>query len=439
MAFTVTRLKEQLVALAGEAAPSRILVAFSGGMDSTVLLHAVSRAALSSPLVALHIDHGLDRASGSWADFAKRRAEELGVECLVRKVSVAADGSGPEAAARNARYRAFEAELEPRDWLLMAHHQDDQAETFVLNALRGSGIRGLAAMPATRRCGSGRLLRPLLGESRADLAAYAERHNLRWVDDPANDDGRFDRNLIRHSVMPPLAERWPRAAEKLAKSADLARRDSELLDAVAAEDSGHPPSLTRLDRQAFDRLSPARQRNLLRYALRELGLPPAPAPALHRVVDELLPAPQDAEPVVRWPGGEVRRYRDGIYLLAPLPTLDESASLRLTADRPLALGEGLGSLRLERGEHGIDPVLVSRGFTVAFRRGGERLRVDEHGGSRRLKTLLQDAAIVPWMRPRLPLLLQCDRLVAVADLWTSFNALAPRGYTVRWDSRPTLR
>ena len=337
---------------------------------------------------------------------------------------MAADGSGPEAAARQARYRAFEAELKPGDWLLTAHHQDDQAETFLLNALRGSGVRGLAAMPPRRSCGAGLLLRPLLSESRDDLAAYAHRHALEWIDDPANEDQSFDRNLLRHRVLPLLRERWPSAAATLAQSAELARRDSDLLDEVAAQDSGATELSKRLDRQVFDALSVPRQRNLVRYVLRRLGLPPAPATALQSVTDELLPAPPDAEPVVRWRGAEIRRYRDQIYLMTTLPSLANLPSGRLAVDAPLELGNELGRLRLEPAARGIDPALASNGFEVRFRQGGERLRIDERGGSRKLKTLLQEAAIVPWMRSRIPLLMLGDRLVAVGDLWTSVDALA---------------
>ena len=439
MAFSANQLIDRLSAMAGDKPPLRLLVAFSGGMDSTVLLHALSTHWSSSPLCALHVDHGLHRSSGVWARSAKRCAERFGIDCVVREVAVTADGSGPEASARSARYRVFAAELNSGDWLLTAHHQDDQAETFLLNALRGSGVRGLAGMPASRSCGAGLLLRPLLAESRSDLAAYAHRHKLQWIDDPANEDEGFDRNLLRHRVLPPLRERWAHATAKLARSADLARRDSALLDEVAAQDSGGSEPAERMDRRIFDRLSPPRQRNLLRYALRRLGLPPAPATALQRVTDELLPAPQDAEPIVSWPGAEVRRYRDRIYLMATLPNPDALPSGRLTVDTALELGNGLGCLRLQRDANGIDPALASRGFEVRFRQGGERLRVDERGGSRKLKTLLQEAAIVPWMRSRVPLLVQGDRLVAVGDLWTSFDALVPDGYVVNWESRPTLR
>ena len=438
MAFSANRLTERLNALAGDTLPSRLLVAFSGGMDSMVLLHALSRCWRRSPLYALHIDHGLDRASGTWARAAVRCAERLGIECVVRKVSVTADGSGLEAAARTARYRAFAAELAPGDWLLTAHHQDDQAETFLLNALRGSGVRGLAAVPESRPCGSGRLLRPLLGESRADLLAYALEHELRWIDDPANEDQSFDRNWLRHQVFPPLRERWVQAAAKLARSAELARSDSDLLDEVAAQDTGNVERLERIDRRIIDPLSTPRQRNLLRYLLRQLGLPPAPHTALQRVTDELLPAPQDAEPKVSWRGAEIRRYRDHLYLMEALPRVDTLPSGRLSAEMPFALGSGLGSLRLERATDGIDPELASRGFAVRFRQGGERLRVDERGGSRKLKALLQEAAIVPWMRSRVPLLTQGDRLIAVGDLWICFDVLVPNGYVVKWDARPPL-
>lgn len=433
------QLLERLSELADGLPPvERVLIALSGGLDSVVLLHAMKQCWTRTPLVAVHVDHGLHPESRRWADAAAQLAERLGVDCILRSVSVEQTGDGPEAAAREARYRAFEALLTPADWLLTAHHREDQAETFLLNALRGSGPRGLAAMPAVRPCGAGLLLRPLLPVGRAELAAYARQAGLEWLDDPANADLGLDRNLLRHRVLPVLAERWPPAAEKLAQSATLSRSASGLLDELAAQDLERAGAAHRLSADALGALPAERRYNLLRFALRRLGLPAAPATALRRIVEELLPARPDAEPLVQWRGGEARRYRNGVYLLPSMADV-EAPQDELCIGRALDLGAGLGRLRLEPGKPGIDPALAAAGFSVRFRRGGEQLKPRSGGRTRTLKGLMQEAGIVPWMRARIPLLLQGERLVAAGDLWTDCGAQVDEGYVVQWESRPPLR
>jgi len=421
--------------------PSRYVVAFSGGLDSTVLLHALvaTQGGLRIPVLAIHIDHGLQEESVSWPEHCRKTAEELGVEYLCRSVNVQFEsGKGPEASAREARYGALYAELEHGDWLLSAHHREDQAETLLLNLVRGSGPAGIAGIGAIRRFGPGWLARPLLEFTRATLEEYAETHALQWVDDPSNADRRFDRNFLRHEVLPRLKSRWPDISTRLQRSAQHAGEASLLLTNLAAIDldalGGRPE---RLPIDGLLTLSTARQRNLLRHALRILGLSTPTAMQLSRILTEVIPAREDAQPLVSWPGASVRRYRSGLYLL-PEKLVESPESIHVAADN-VPLGEGLGVLQFLPGSaRGLSSDLLERDVRVRFRQGGEEFQPEGQLHTRKLKKLLQQEGVVPWMRDRLPLVYANNELVAVADLWLAAAAVSEPGVAVRWKDRPAL-
>ncbi|GAE56601.1 hypothetical protein XPR_3236, partial [Xanthomonas arboricola pv. pruni MAFF 301420] len=214
------------------APPGPVLVAYSGGVDSSVLLHllATTPRYRVTGLRAVHVHHGLHADADAWAAHCQRQCDALQVPLQVAQVQVARDsGLGLEAAARHARHVAFAAALAPGEWLALAHHRDDQAETFLLRALRASGPDGLAAMRAQRPFAAGMLWRPLLAHARAEVLAYAQAHRLQWIEDPSNADARHDRNFLRTQLMPVLQQRWPQAAEALARSAQLSADASDLL------------------------------------------------------------------------------------------------------------------------------------------------------------------------------------------------------------------
>ncbi|MBT8093949.1 MAG: tRNA lysidine(34) synthetase TilS, partial [Gammaproteobacteria bacterium] len=238
MSFTHEHLLEQLAALRTEVpAPSRYVLAYSGGLDSTVLAHALAASATGVPVIAVHIDHGLHAESSQWSEHCRDFAAGLGIEFRCRKVLVQLEsGKGPEASAREARYSALHAEIEPGDWLLSAHHREDQAETLLLNLVRGSGPAGIAGIGAVRRFGCGWLVRPLLHVDREALQGYAGRQGLQWLEDPSNTDRRFDRNFLRHEVLPRLKTRWPDIAARLQRSARHAGEAAALLADLAAID-----------------------------------------------------------------------------------------------------------------------------------------------------------------------------------------------------------
>jgi tRNA(Ile)-lysidine synthase len=427
-----------LEAVAGP--PSRYIVAFSGGLDSTVLLHALQLAGdARAPVVAIHVDHGLQQESAAWNRHCESIAARIGVGYRCIAVDVSADsGKGPEAAAREARYAALLSEMAAGDWLLSAHHCDDQAETLLLNLIRGSGPAGIRGIGELCRFGPGWLVRPLLNVEQASLRHYAEAHDLSWVDDPSNRDRRFDRNYLRHDVIPALSARWPDITARLNRSARHAGEAAELLQELAAIDlESLGGRAGRLPIDGLVSLSPARRRNVLRYALRRLGLPTPGERQINRILDEVIPARKDAQPLVSWSGAEVRRYRGALYLL-PEVSNDPPCSMPVSGS-PLPLGAGLGTLTFEPGaKSGLSQRLFERGLRLAFRSGGEEIKPFGHRHTRKLKKLLQDEGIVPWMRERLPLLYAGGELVAVGDLWMAAAAVTEPGVAVHWIDRPAL-
>ena len=429
-----------LADLAGQ--PSRLVIGFSGGLDSTVLLHALACAQEENapPLLAIYINHGLHSDSAKWGEHCESIAQHLGVEFLCLDIQVNTDsGQGVEGAARIARYDALREAVRGGDWLLSAHHKDDQAETLLLNLLRGSGPAGLAGIGEVQPFSDGWLVRPLLSFARSELQAYADAHDLAWIDDPSNEDRRYDRNYLRHEVLPKFEHRWPEASSRLRQSALLASEAASLLDQMADADLqtlGERPDRLSLD--GLRALSSVRQRNLLRYVIRELGLPAPPFGQLMSIVTDLVPAREDAQPIVQWAGAEIRRYRDKVYVLPGLPENDDSTAVAMTGDA-LRLGHGMGELQLEAGAGtGLAEAIVAAGLEVCFRKGGEEIKLPGQSHTKKLKKLLQEAGVVPWMRERLPLLYSGGELVAVADLWIASAAASEPGIAVHWKNRPPI-
>ncbi|MEG3789486.1 tRNA lysidine(34) synthetase TilS [Lysobacter sp. CCNWLW3] len=391
-----------------------LCVGYSGGLDSSVLLHllAATPAARAQGLRAWHVHHGLHPQAEAWAAHCAEICAALSVPLTVSRVSVAHDsGDGPEAAARRARHAAFEAGLGIDETLALAHHRDDQAETFLLRALRASGPDGLAAMRRWRDCGRGRLWRPLLELPRSALESYAQAHGLRWIEDPSNADDAYDRNFLRRRVLPLLRERWPQADAALAASAALNAQAATLLEredalALAQVRSADPQALSRAGLRT---LAPARRARVLRRWIAALGLPPLPAQGVARIETELLDARDDAEAEFAWSGAAIRAWRDLLHAQAQSPALPGDWRAHWDGRAPLALPGG-GELRLE-GAPALD-----RPCEVHARVGGERIVLPGRGHSHSLKQALQDLGVPPWERRRLPLLSRDGALLAAADL-----------------------
>lgn len=418
-AFSPERL---LPLLSSFAQCERCWIAYSGGMDSEVLLHAASvlRDRIAPEVRAVHVDHGLHRDSASWAERCRERCECLGVPIRVLRVDAAAGrGESPEAAARAARYDALASLLVPGDLLLTAHHQDDQAETLLLALMRGSGLKGLAGMPAVTNLAAGHLVRPLLGFRRAELRDYAESVGLDWIEDPGNQNQGLDRNFLRHRVLPLLAERWPACTATIARSAGHCAEGQGVIDRIAGREveglAGTGAGTLSVSR--LRALDPPLCRVVLRHWISERGFSPPDARHLQRVMREVLTARTDAKPLVAWAGCEVRRYRDDLYGMDPLPTAPASDPIPWLAAR-LALPKGLGQLvLLDASGRELDPERVSSlGLEVRFRVPGLWFRPEGKPHRRPLKKLFQEAGVPPWLRVLVPLVFQEGDLVAVAGL-----------------------
>ncbi len=417
------------------------LVAFSGGRDSRVLLDLMTEAApaLGVPLAAVHVDHGLQARSRRWSEQCAGVCAQLGVPFrAVRLALRPAPGESPEAAAREARYRALAELLEPGAMLLTAHHRDDQAETVLLQLLRGAGVAGLAAMPPVAPFGAGLLGRPLLGFDAAEVEAWARRRGLQWLEDPSNRDTAFDRNYLRQRVLPLLRQRWPALGRTLARSARHCAEAQALVEAGAAAD------LAALDEAGDGTLAAAqlvelprpRARAVLRAWIRNAGVQVPDAARLDRILDEVAGAAPERLPLVRWSGAEVRRYRGRLHLLLSPPRPLAGTLLAWDGVTPLALPEGTGRLSVEQtADGGIDPERWRQGrIEVRFGRPGERLRLAGEGCSRSFRQFCQQRAIPPWERERLPLVYLDGVLAAVADLalCRPFNTDGRPGVRLVW-------
>lgn len=391
------------------AGAGRVWLAFSGGLDSTVLLSLLSAAGLGQRLAAIHVHHGLQAVADDWVAHCERTCASFGVALKVVRVAVDSEHpSGPEAAAREARYTAFARQIGAGDLLVTAHHADDQAETFLQRALRGAGPRGLAGMNSLSRFECGWLWRPLLACPRDLLAEYGGLRGLGYVHDPHNDDPRYERSLLRRDVLPRLRERWPAASQSLVAAASHCREMVELIDDLAQLDLSICWRDGGFEIGAFAALSEARQRNVLRAQAERLALPLPPRTILLRL-HEMLNAPADTEPMLSWPGAELRRYRGGLFLMPPLPPEPaESFEMHWSGQGELNLPEGCGFLRGDSREQ--------RPFSVRFPRGGERLRAAHSPHRRSLKNMFQESGVPPWQRRRTPLLFEAGELLWVGGL-----------------------
>jgi tRNA(Ile)-lysidine synthase len=409
-----------------------LLVGLSGGLDSTVLLHALATpgADTRTGLRALHVHHGLHEHADQWSEHCLRLCASLGVPCIIEHVRVRRDsGQGMEGAARDARYAAFAKHLRAGESLVLAHHQDDQAETVLLRLLRGSGSDGLAAMRRQRSFADSVLLRPLLGLSRHQLLAYANSQGLSWCDDPSNEDDGPDRNFLRRQVMPLLQRRWPQASGALSLSAALLGEDARLLGEEAdrrLEKIVDPHDRGVLRIPALLELDPAWQARVLRRWLDRQRLPPLRRRAYALIAEQLLAGPGDGAGEYRWSGAVLRRWRDGLHASWKPDALPGRWQRPWDGTGSLELPVG-GTLRFKS----LDPHLEAIDNTVsltsefgacrvASREGGERIRLPGRAHSHSLKHQLQQRHVVPWRRERMPLLFAGDgELLSAGDLIVS--------------------
>jgi tRNA(Ile)-lysidine synthase len=421
----------RLLELAG--ARCAIAIAFSGGLDSTVLAHALAqRRRRFASLRLLHVDHGLQAASGEWARDCERRARRWKLPITVLRANVSKSrGESPEAAAREARYALLSAALDPGEVLVTAQHRDDQVETLLLQLFRGAGVNGLAAMPEIARFGPGRIARPLLGVERESIETYARRHRLTWIEDPTNTLPRFGRNYLRHRVMPLLREKWPGVDDAIARSARHMAEAADLLGTLARADLAAAADGNGLNVAVLRALPPKRRRNALRGFIAAAGVELPSTAKLNEITGPLFAARADAQPSVKWAGGVLRR-RAGRLELDVKPEVaasrsDETAlkSWFWRADRECVINDAGDRLSLVDDAVGaIDLDALPLSLELRARMGGETLRPGVRARTQSLKKLLQAARLTVEERARIPLLFTGDRLVAAGDRWIDASIAA---------------
>lgn len=407
----------------------RWVIGLSGGLDSVVLLNLAARALPPEQLLVINIDHQLQSQSPQWTLFCERLATSLQLPFYTQKIMVD-EGSSIERAAREARYHAFEQLLQPKDCLLLAHHLDDQAETLLFRMLRGAGVRGMEGMPQQRTLGQANLFRPLLQISREQLHRWAIAEQLEWIEDPSNRDLSFDRNYLRHQIMPRLQARWPRFADRWADMASYMREAEQLHQDLAIMDMAKVATVDGLDCAALLGLSQPRRHNLLRFWCAKVGVTLGKRQL--RAILQLLRAGEDRQPVLRLGSVQVCRYRGRLCLQSESVTFE-------WGNRPLTLA----GVQTAQGCLDVSAVAGSdclglkslTGVTVRNRQDGDRCRPLGRGGSCSLKKLFQEYKIAVWQRSSWPVCVVGDEIVALPGIclcedWQSEKKGS--GFDLKW-------
>ena len=413
-----------------------ILVAFSGGLDSTVLLHQLVQWRAQHPEVALraiHIHHGLSPHADSWVQHCESVCMQWQVPLVVERVHLEDDGLGIEAQARRARYQAFAQTLLPGEVLMTAQHLDDQCETFLLALKRGSGPAGLSAMGENSPFAGTQLIRPLLAQTREALEAWARQHELCWIEDESNQDDTYDRNFLRLRVTPLLQQRWPHFAQAVARSAALCAEQESLLDELLASDladciTAHGTLLL----VPLMMVSDVRRAALLRRWLAGLNAPMPSRDGLERIWQEVALAREDASPSFRLGEYEVRRYQSQLWWVKSVDGQSETVIPWLEWKTPLALPAGLGSVQLiSAGE--LRMPQADEAVSIRFKAPG-LLHIVGRNGGRKLKKIWQEQGIPPWRRDTTPLLFYGETLIAAAGVFVTREGAAEdeEGVSLVW-------
>jgi tRNA(Ile)-lysidine synthase len=407
---------------------SRVCIGLSGGRDSVVLLHLIARARELIPLnvSAFHVNHQISPNADSWAEFCAQLCATLAIPLHVERVTVARDsGKGLEASARAARYAAFERCV--ADAILLAHHRDDQAETVLLQALRGAGLKGISAMPQSKSFGDGKqIIRPLLDVAPQILADYAQANNLTWIHDESNDDTHYSRNYIRHEILPRMVERMPQSVESLVRLGRHAAEAQALLDELAQIDRENVLVSDRLTISRLLSLSQSRAQNLLRYVFAKESIPVPNSIQLNEILYQLSARKPDDQTEIKWADWQLRCYRDGIYLARVTDEIKSGWSIPWRGETEIYLPNSSGILRMEKslGDGIAERCIVGKTLTARARVGGEKMRLSANRPRRSLKNLLQEATVPPWRRAMMPLLFCDETLIWVPGIGVDFSYAA---------------
>jgi len=424
-------IESALVSVINKHPKMPLVIAYSGGVDSQVLLHALAllyqknviSPSTSNPITVCHVNHGLSANASTWQEFAEQECFRLNLNLSVCQVNVQAQAQQSlEALARDARYKALQSIYESPSIIITGHHSDDQAETFILALKRGSGLKGLSAMAPESKLTKDLLVRPLLNISRAEIIDYAKAHNLAWVEDESNADTRFDRNFIRNDIMPLLVNRWPSIVNTINRSSEHCQEGQLLLSELAAEDLIHCQfEAHTLSVDPLRRLSQGRFNNLIRYFLEQNNCLMPSTEQLAQLRQQLS-ANDDKNPEVKVGLCYLRRYKESLYLTSDFADVSEWQTdvTMCETEHFIKLPNHLGHLNFYKNA----PINVQEGsqlvampekgqkVTIRFNHNNPKCLPDYRNHSRSLKKVLQELNIPPWQRKRIPFLYFDDVLVA---------------------------
>ncbi len=418
-------------------------IAYSGGLDSHVLLHVLAsiQNKIKQKLVAVHINHGISNDADLWVKHCQEISANYAIELKTFSIDLSdKNDKGTEAHAREKRYEALGNLMSCHDLLLTAHHMDDQLETILLQLMRGSGPDGLVGMPQAREFSKGILLRPLLDYSREQIHDYALSESLSWVEDESNKSNKYDRNFLRNTIIPELLTRWPGALKTVQRAAkhqvearclinEISRNDLELIC-----DSDYK----KLDMSSFNNLSGIRKKNVLRAWIKQNKLETPSARIIEKIIAEVIHANIDRSPCVKWKGGEIRRYREYLYIMKSLSDHDVDISKPWNLEERLELTSGYLKAISGKGNGIKKDMLSSDTVEVRYRQGGEQIKPPGRKETHDLKKLFQEHGMPPWMRDRIPLIYYENKLIAVADLWLESKYAASESeaaWQINWEWR----
>lgn len=418
----------------------KIFIGYSGGVDSHVLLHLLANSlAKKQNISAVYIHHGLQKAADEWQLHCQHISADLGVQFLALPVDAQANkGESPEEAARNARYQAFANLITKENVLFFAQHEQDQLETVLLQLFRGAGLKGLSGMPVETQIGAGRLLRPLLETSQAEILNYANTHQLKWVEDPSNQDVAYDRNYLRQQILPLVEQRWQGVHQAVLRSAKHCADAQQLLSTKAKLDmlALYDKNSQSLDISALLLNDSLQQQWLVREWMNHLNLRMPSMKVLDSILGDICLARSDANPVVQFEGCTIRRYQNRLYRVLECEKTDCLTELKwLNIEQALVLSDNT-QLSVMSSENGIAMrYLNDAQVCIKYRSGGEKIGLPRRSGRHSLKKLYQEANIPPWQRERLPLIYIDGQIAAIADLWISSKFYAHENescYNIVW-------
>ena len=425
----------------GSLVSRKFLLAFSGGVDSVVLLDLlVNVLKESDALRIIHINHNLNEHSNDWAQFSSEICEKYDLPLICESVEPKRHGKGLEADARELRYQSFRDVIQDDEYLLTGHHQDDQMETLLYRIFRGTGIDGLMAIRREIKFGKGFLYRPMLNISREKIEEYAQLKNLKWIYDSSNDDSSYDRNFLRKDIIPLIKKRWPSVENKVSRLSVIAEQNQLLLNELAAEDVGQLKNYNHLDIETLSEKSYPRIINIFRFMIKKNNMSVPSMQVLNEGIKTLMHS-KSKSPSMTWNDNTIRRYKHRLYFLNSALNSPNDLSNEMSWDikKTINLGKNLGSIqaRFLNGE-GISLNRCPSNLAIKYRKGGEEIKPSGHKITKSLKNLFQENNVLPWVRDKIPLIYVDQELISVGDLWFNqdFKASANEdGFLITWDKK----